>query len=164
MDRYGNIKAGIQKFNLIVAIVGATLVFLTMFVTTFDVVGRFFRIPFQGTMEISEMALAVMIFLGWAYTQAEKGHISIDIFFKILPRRVRNILDIINPLLGIALLSLVAWQSIKYSMDTKVSLIRTENLGIPVWPFQFMIFIGAVTFCLQLVFDFIDASRKFRED
>lgn len=164
MNSYGIIKVWIQKFNYLVAIVGATLVFLTMFVTTIDVAGRFFRIPFTGTMEISELALAVMVFLGWAFTQAEKGHIFIDIFFNILPKRLRNILDVMNPLLGIALLSLVAWQSVKYAMDTKISLIRTDNLGIPVWPFQFMIFIGAITFCLQLIFDLVDACQKFKEN
>ena len=163
MNSYKIIKAWIQKFNYVVAIVGATLVFLTMFVTTIDVVGRFFRVPFTGTMEISGLALAVMVFLGWAFTQAEKGHIFIDIFFNILPKRLRNILDVINPLLGIALLSLVAWQSVKFALDTKVSLIRTDNLGIPVWPFQCMIFIGAITFCLQLIFDLVDACQRFKE-
>jgi hypothetical protein len=69
-----------------------------------------------------------------------------------------------NPLLGIALLSLVVWQSVKYAMDTKVSLIRTVNLGIPVWPFQFMISIGATTFCLQLIFDLVDACQRFKEN
>ena len=65
MNSYERIKALIRKFNYVVAIVGATLVFLTMFITTVDVVGRFFRIPFTGTMEISELTLAVMVFLGW---------------------------------------------------------------------------------------------------
>jgi TRAP-type C4-dicarboxylate transport system permease small subunit len=163
MNSYERIKAWIQRFNRVVAIVGATLVFLTMFITTIDVVGRFFRIPFTGTMEISELTLAVMVFLGWAYTQAEKGHISIDIFFNILPKRLRNILDIMNPLLGIALLSLVVWQGVIYSMDTRVSQIATDNLGIPVWPFQLMIVIGGITFCLQLVFDFFDACQALKE-
>ena len=163
MNSYERIKAWIQKFNYIVAIVGATLVFLTMFITTVDVVGRFFRIPFTGTMEISELTLAVMIFLGWAFTQAEKGHIAIDIFFNVLPKRLRDILDVINPLFGIALLSFVAWQGVKYAMDTKVSQITTDNLGIPIWPFQFMIVIGGITFCLQLAFDLIDACQALKE-
>jgi TRAP-type transport system small permease protein len=163
MNSYERIKAWIKKFNYIVAIVGATLVFLTMFITTVDVVGRFFRIPFTGTMEISELTLAVMIFLGWAFTQAQKGHISIDIFFNVLPKRLRNILDVMNPLFGIALLSLVTWQGVKYAMDTKVSQIATDNLGIPVWPFQFMIVIGGITFCLQLVFELVDACQALKE-
>jgi TRAP-type C4-dicarboxylate transport system permease small subunit len=163
MNSYERIKAWIQKFNCVVAIVGATLVFLTMFITTIDVVGRFFRVPFTGTMEISELTLAVMVFLGWAYTQAEKGHISIDIFFNILPKRLRNILEVMNPLFGIALLSLVVWQGVIYSMDTRVSQIATDNLGIPVWPFQFMIVIGGITFCLQLAFDFFDACHALKE-
>jgi TRAP-type C4-dicarboxylate transport system permease small subunit len=163
MNSYERIKALIRKFNYVVAIVGATLVFLTMFITTVDVVGRFFRIPFTGTMEISELTLAVMVFLGWAYTQAEKGHISIDIFFNVLPKRLRDILDVMNPLFGIALLSLVAWQGVKYAMDTKVSHIATDNLGIPVWPFQFMIVIGGITFCLQLVFELVDACQALKE-
>lgn len=163
MKIYENIKTWIQKFNYFVALVGATLVFLTMFITTIDVVGRFFRRPFLGTMEISELALAVMVFLGWSYTQAEKSHISIDLFFNMLPKRLQKILDLIHPLFGIALLSLVAWQSVKYTLDAKASLMETENLGIPFWPFHFMMFIGAITFCLQLVFDLVDACRRFKE-
>jgi TRAP-type C4-dicarboxylate transport system permease small subunit len=159
---YTIIKARIQKFNYVVALVGATLVFLTMFMTTVDVVGRYFRRPFEGTQEISELALAVMVFLGWAYTQSEKGHIFIDIFFDRLPKWLRNIMDVINPLLGIVLLSLVAWQGITYSMESMVSHMNTDNLRIPVWPFHFTMVVGGITFCLQLVFDVVDACQKCR--
>jgi TRAP-type transport system small permease protein len=164
MYSYKIIKARIQKFNYIVAIVGATLVFLTMFITTIDVVGRFFGSPFQGTMEISELALAVMVFLGWGYVQAEKGHIYIDILFNILPKGTRKIVEVINPLFGIALMCLVAWKSVGYTMDSKVSLMRTDNLSIPIWPFHFMMFVGAITFCLQLIFDLIDALKNVGEN
>ncbi|MBN1848986.1 MAG: TRAP transporter small permease [Deltaproteobacteria bacterium] len=163
MNSYDRTKAWIQKVNWVIAIVGATLVALTMFVTTIDVVGRYFRVPFTGTMEISELTLAIMIFLGWAYTQAEKGHISIDIVFNTLPKPIRKILDVMNPLFGIGLLGLVVWQGFIYSMETRVSQIATDNLGIPVWPFRFMIVIGGITFCSQLVFDFLDACRALKE-
>jgi len=163
MDTYLCIKAWIQRFNYVIAMTGTALVFITMFITTTDVIGRYFRIPLPGAMEISELALGVMVFLGWAYTQAEKGHIAIDILFKRLPQRVKNILDVIIPLFGLALVGLIGWQSIRFGMDCKSSLEHTVDLGIPVWPFKLMILIGAITLCLQLIFDVIEAWQRCRE-
>ncbi|MBN2059159.1 MAG: hypothetical protein JW882_01975, partial [Deltaproteobacteria bacterium] len=60
---------------------------------------------------------------------------------------------------GIVLLSLVAWQSVEYTMDSRASLMRTDNIGIPYWPFHSMMFVGAITFCLQLIFDLVDAVK-----
>ena len=163
MDAYLLIKAWIRRFNYAIAMAGTALVFITMFITTADVIGRYFRMPLPGAMEISELALGVMVFLGWAYTQAEKGHIAIDILFKRLPQKVQNILDIIIPLFGLTLMGLIGWRAVGFAMDCKSSLEHTVDLGIPVWPFKFMIFIGAVTLCIQLIFDVIEALQKYRE-
>jgi TRAP-type C4-dicarboxylate transport system permease small subunit len=163
MDAYLLIKAWIKRFNYVIAMVGTALVFITMFITTADVIGRYFRVPLPGAMEMSELALGVMVFLGWAYTQAEKGHIAIDILFTRLPQRVRNILDVIIPLFGLILMCLIGWQAIRFGMDSRSSLEQTVDLGIPAWPFKSMILIGAVTICLELIFDVIEAWRKLRE-
>jgi TRAP-type C4-dicarboxylate transport system permease small subunit len=163
MDAYLLIKAWIRRFNYAIAMAGTALVFITMFITTADVIGRYFRMPLPGAMEISELALGVMVFLGWAYTQAEKGHIAIDILFKRLPRRARNILDVIIPLVGLVLMGLIGWRAIWFGMDSKSSLEQTVDLGIPVWPFKLMILIGAVTLCLELIFDVIEAWQRCRE-
>jgi TRAP-type C4-dicarboxylate transport system permease small subunit len=163
MDTYLLIKAWIQRFHYVIAMVGTALVFITMFITTSDVIGRYFKMPLPGAMEISELALGVMVFLGWAYTQGEKGHIAIDILFERLPRKVKNILDIIIPLFGLTLMGLIGWRAIGFAMDCKSSHENTVDLGLPVWPFKLMIFIGALTLCIQLIFDFIEALRNFRE-
>jgi TRAP-type C4-dicarboxylate transport system permease small subunit len=163
MDVYLFIKAWVQRVNYVIAMAGIALVFITMFITTADVIGRYFRMPLPGAMELSELALGVMVFLGWAYTQAEKGHIAIDIVFKRLPQRVRNILDVLIPLFGLTLMVLIGWQAVRFGADCKSSLEQTVDLGIPVWPFKFMILIGAATLCLELIFDVIEAWQKCRE-
>jgi len=163
MDTYSFIKTWVQRFNYIIAMAGTALVFITMFITTTDVIGRYFRMPLPGAMEMSELALGAMVFLGWAYTQAEKGHIAIDIIFKRLPRRVKNILDIIIPLCGLTLIGLIGWQAIRFGMDSRSSFEHTVDLGIPVWPLKLMIFIGAVTLCLQLIFDLVEAWQTCKE-
>jgi TRAP-type C4-dicarboxylate transport system permease small subunit len=163
MDTYLLIKAWFQRLHYAIAMLGTALVFITMFITTSDVIGRYFRMPLPGAMEISELALGVMVFLGWAYTQAEKGHIAIDILFKRLPQKVQNILDIIIPLFGLTLMGLIGWRAVGFAMDCKSSHESTVDLGIPVWPFKLIIFIGAVTLCIQLIFDVIEALQKYRE-
>src|SRR4030066_331803 len=77
--------------------VGVGMLFVLMMLGAADVVGRYlFNSPIQGTMEVSELLLAGIVFFGWAYTQAARGHITVDLFFSRIPSRGQAILKIIH--------------------------------------------------------------------
>ncbi len=140
---------------------GAGFLVVLMLITGIDVVGRYvFQRPFMGAYELSELCMASVTLLGWAYTQAQKGHVDIDLVYTRLSRGTRTVLDFLIPLLGTALFVFVAWQSINFVMDSIGWHETTEMLKIPVWTFKLIIFIGAVAILLQFVADLITACQK----
>jgi TRAP-type C4-dicarboxylate transport system permease small subunit len=155
-NRFANIKAWIKKTNYAIALIGGVVVFLTIFSTTIDVIGRFFNRPLTFISETSEIALAVMVFLGWAYTQMEKGHISIDLVYNYCPQKVKRILSMINPIFGIVLMGLMGYQGVIFSLQSKSSHEVSDSLHMVLWPFKFLIAVGAFMMCAQLIIDMID--------
>ena len=161
MSHFLTIKSAITRFNYIIALIGALVVFITMFIMTADVSARFLKLPLPGAVELSEIALGIMVFLGWGYTQEQKAHVVIDVVYNRLPSTLRRFLDMVNPIFGLVFMGIIAWISIDFIRYSKASGEYTENLMIPVWPFKTAILIGSISFCLQLMMDTIQAARKF---
>jgi TRAP-type C4-dicarboxylate transport system permease small subunit len=61
----------------------------------------FFDKPIKGVYSITEVMLIMVVFLGLAYTQSEKGHVSIDVITSRLSSRTRLVWD--NVLLLLAM-------------------------------------------------------------
>lgn len=154
----------IEKLNKFIGSIGAGALVVLMLITGIDVVGRYaFHKPLLGAFEISELALALVILLGWGYTQSVKGHIDIDLLYSRLPLSLQTFLDFFIPLLGLCLFSFIAWQGIVFVIDSLGWNETSEMIGIPVWIFKLVIFIGAVSICLQFIADIVTAFQKFKE-
>jgi TRAP-type C4-dicarboxylate transport system permease small subunit len=154
----------IDKLSKFIGSIGAGALVVLMLITGIDVVGRYvFHKPLLGAFELSELTLALVILLGWAYTQSVKGHIDIDLLYNRLPLTAQIILDFFIPLLGICLFAFISWQGIIFVIDSIGWNETTEMIGIPVWIFKLMIFIGAVTICLQFIADIVTAFQKLKE-
>lgn len=163
MKYYEWVKKGIIKFNYMTAILGALVIVFTMLMMTADVTARVFKWPLEGAVELAEVGMALLVFLGWTYTQEQKRHIAIDILFVNFPARFQRIINVFNTLIGLIFMSILAWLAYKFTIYSKVSTEVTENLDIPVWPFKLSLFVGAVMFCLQLIFDLVDEIQSCKE-
>jgi TRAP-type C4-dicarboxylate transport system permease small subunit len=148
--------------NYILAVIAAYMVFFAMFIMTADVAARFIQIALPGAVELVELSLAAMIFLGWSYTQQKGGHIAIDLVYRRLPKRLRQLLTLIHPVFGLILMAIICRQGYTFAMYSRSSGEITENLNLPLWPFKLLIVVGAGSFCLQLIMDVVQAFQQFR--
>ena len=133
------------------------LLMLMMFVTTADVLCRMFYRPIPGIFELTRYCLAVIVFVSLGFSQIEKVHIAIDLFFKHFPIIIQRIIMVFISILALVVFFLVCWQMFVYAgriMD--VGLITTV-LRMPVFPFVLVAAIGVLFFALALLADLIDA-------
>ena len=73
----------------------ATVLFLMMFITAIDVVGRYvFNKPLNGGFEVTEMMLAALIYCGLPLVSQRREHIVIDTFDPLMSARVKRGFDI----------------------------------------------------------------------
>src|SRR5438105_6640123 len=76
-----------------------------------DVVGRyFFHAPFAFTVELTQMAMAIVVYFGVGLVTHENAHISADVVTLRLPPRMRALLAVITNLLALGFLAVVVWR------------------------------------------------------
>lgn len=150
----------IQAFNRYLFYLAAVPLFVMMIITDIDVSGRYFRHPLPGTLELGTICLGLICTWCWANTQARRGHISIDLLLKVLPRRVQAVTNIITSAIALGITGLIAWQAVPWVMLSQRLMDWTDVLKLPVWPFKAMMFLGTFCLALQLLLDLIDNIRE----
>jgi TRAP-type C4-dicarboxylate transport system permease small subunit len=126
--------------------IAAVLAFLLSFVVCADVLGRdLFNRPVQGTKELVEMSIVIILWLQVAYAIRSGGMIWVDALHVHLPARAQRGCEVFGALLGVAFFALVCWGSI----DPALYSWRSDEfegegaLRIPVWPARFLVAIGS---------------------
>lgn len=131
---------------------GVCWIVILALLTITDVVLRFFfNAPFPGTLEYSEMILVVIVWMGFAYTDVVKGHISVELMVSRLSARKQIYFDILASLAGLIVMAILIWISAKlalYSWNLKE---LSEVVNFPVYPFKMVLCAGAVLFWFELL-------------
>jgi TRAP-type C4-dicarboxylate transport system permease small subunit len=135
-------------------------VVMMMLVTCADVVLRLFGHPIPGTYEMVGFLGTVVISFALAYTSLEKGHIAVELFIGRLPTRWQFFIDGINSLAGIALFSLITWQSFIYARDLSSSGEVSLTLQVPTYPFVYGISAGCGLLCLVLLAEALSSFKR----
>ncbi len=135
-----------------------------MFITAFDVIGRFaFGHPIKGAQELSAVLLVLVVFLGVAYTAKEKEHVRIELLLMYLKPRVRQALDVFSNLISLILVFGIAYQGIVQMGTQKERFVTTTLLKMPLWPFALLLALGAMLLCVVIIQDLIESLREFAD-
>ena len=148
----------------VVQYVGMAFVVLMMVLTVIHAVGRYgFNKPITGLVEMSCFMLVIIIFLTGAYTQVVKGHICITLVVDRFSERTQAIIDSITYTLSLAFAIVVFWQSVVRGVYLMGSGYVTAMLGIPHFPFLYIVAIGwgllALAILLHLI-HFVDCAVR----
>jgi TRAP-type C4-dicarboxylate transport system permease small subunit len=106
-----------------------------MLVTTIDVTGRYiFNAPMPGTLEVTELLLALMVFGAAPLVAADRSHITTDLLESSIRGRFRQVRDV-----GVALISCLAcavlgWQLLLQAAEMSSMSGSTPMLAIPIGP------------------------------
>lgn len=121
-----------------------------------DVLGRYlFNHPILGTLEVSEIMMAGIVLLGWAYTYRAGMHVRVDLFITRYPPLTRTIVDIITTLLSLGLFIIVTQQSLESAMQNVQMSKFLPTLKIPAYPFYFFVPFGGALLCVELIIKFL---------
>jgi TRAP-type C4-dicarboxylate transport system permease small subunit len=126
--------------------IAAVLAFLLSFVVCADVLGRdLFNRPLQGTKEMVEISIVIILWLQAPYAIRSGGMIWVDAVHGRFPPRVQNALDVLGALLGIAFFALICWGSVDPALYSwRSNEFEGEGaLRIPVWPARFLVALGS---------------------
>jgi TRAP-type C4-dicarboxylate transport system permease small subunit len=144
----------------VLALGGGVVLLGLMGLVAFDVVMRYvLRIPFLGAYEMTEIAMALIVFLGLPYCAATGGHVAVDVFGPLLERPAMRWPNAALHLAGAALTALMAWQAVLYALDSRSRGEATNMLKIDLFPFQL---VGAASMALFSFVLLVQAWRTIR--
>jgi TRAP-type C4-dicarboxylate transport system permease small subunit len=141
---------------------GAGVVLLgLMALIAFDVVMRYvLRLPFLGAYEMTELAMALIVFLALPYCAATGGHVAVDVLGGLLDRPAMRWPNALLHLAGAALTAVMAWQSMIYAFDSKTRGEATNMLKIDLFPFQVLTGVSMALFTVVLLAQAWKTLRK----
>jgi TRAP-type C4-dicarboxylate transport system permease small subunit len=149
----------VSTLNNVLHKISSIILFLLMFLTTADVVGRyFFNKPITGTYELTGLALAMIIFFSLGSAQIKKDHIEIDFLTNMMPTKIQHTLSGLTSLLLFILMSLTTWQLFEYTKRIYFGNELSGDLGLPLYLFVIFATAGAVCFTLTFI---VDTLRSF---
>ena len=143
-------------------IIGAICLVGMTFLTCADVVGRFFRYPIFGSVEIVGFMATLAVAMALPYTQQLKGHIGVEILVRILPEKTQAIIDLCTSFLSFGLFTLITWQMAVYAYEMHESGEVSMNLELPEYYVIYVVAFCFVIFSLIILRDIIQNISKLR--
>lgn len=136
----------------VLALGGGVVLLGLMGLIAFDVVMRYvLRLPFLGAYEMTELAMALIVFLGLPYCAATGGHVAVDVLAPILDRPAWRGVTVAIHLAGAALLAVIAWQAADFALGSRQRGEATNMLEIELWPFELVSAASMAAFAVVLL-------------
>ncbi|MCA8928847.1 MAG: TRAP transporter small permease [Alphaproteobacteria bacterium] len=147
------------RLVLALGMVAGAAVFAIMWLIDANVLMRkLFNQPVTGTLEITEGALVLIIFLGLAYTQRRRGHIRVTLLTRHFPQWLRNLLYVLVLLIGAGLCAWYTWAAYTYAIRSyTINEMEWGVLIFQVWPIKAAIAVGWGLLSVQFLLDAIRA-------
>jgi len=132
-----------------------------LFLVVINAISRFLWASIPGTLEVVESLMGVVAVMMLAYTQAEKGHIGVELVLQRLPGRVQKVVNSITLLLALVLAVFLAKENWKMGLDAwKIRDFATTYPHVPLYPGKLVVSVGISLLCLQIVVDWLRSIKK----
>lgn len=153
-----NVKEKIYKASRLLNVIGTVVVMSMMLLIVVDVTLRnAVNKPVQGSFEIVEFMMAVLVFCFFANGQREKGNVNVEMFVRRLSPKVIRILNVFNYFLATGFFTLVTIQMFRETYSVFQRYDVSPSLHIPEYPFMLAASIGVLVLTLVLLVDLFTA-------
>ncbi|HSK24610.1 MAG TPA: TRAP transporter small permease [Egicoccus sp.] len=134
------------------AVIGASCALAIVAATALNVISRGFGSPLPGMIEVSELALTLLVFLSLAYTEDEDGQVSTDIVTSRLSLARRRLVLRATSVVFAVLMGMIAWVSWGRALQSyERGEVQMGLLSWPIWPGRFAVALGFTTLMVALL-------------
>ncbi|PIE65130.1 MAG: C4-dicarboxylate ABC transporter permease [Desulfobacterales bacterium] len=126
------IRQTLDWFSKALRSVGALALTTMMMLIVADVIGRFFKHPVFGSVELAGFIAAIVVVAALPDTYKRNSHVGVEILVRKLPVKGQLWMDIFTKGLTVFLFGLITWQMFLYAEDLRIASEVSMNLEIPV--------------------------------
>ncbi|MBW2682314.1 MAG: TRAP transporter small permease [Deltaproteobacteria bacterium] len=136
-------------------VVGAVFLFGMAVLTCLDVIGRLFKHPIFGSVELVSFMGVIAVACSLPFTHIEGGHIGVELVVRKFSRKTRNIIKLCTEVLSLILFSLVTWKMFEYYIKVKNSGELSMNLQLPEYWVIFLLGCGFVILTIAIAYSIL---------
>lgn len=127
--------------------------FFMVIITILDVTSRhLLKQPIAGVIELNEVLMVAVVFLGLGFAQKEGAHIRAELFISRLSKRQRKRFDVFALMISLLFWTILLVQSLSKAWDSFLTKEYREGLiKFPIWPARWALAFGIGLLCFQLV-------------
>lgn len=133
-----------------------------MFLTVADGVRRFVdgrSIP--GTIEITEVALVIVVFLGMLSAETSGSHVRTALFTERIPPRLARWVRVAGRLLALAVVGFLTYVTgVGAAKSVAEGQYQFGLIRIPIWPAKLAVFIGFGLLAIAILSHTVDLIRN----
>jgi TRAP-type C4-dicarboxylate transport system permease small subunit len=144
-------------------IAGAICLAGMTFLTCADVVGRFFRHPIFGSVEIVGYMATLAVAMALPYTDKIKAHVGVEIIVRMFSERTQTIIDLCTRILSLALFVIVTWRMIIYAYTMQESGEVSVILGFPEYVVIYLTSFCFLIFTLTIIQDVMSDINNLKD-
>jgi TRAP-type C4-dicarboxylate transport system permease small subunit len=159
-----SVRQGIQIVTRVFSWISGAFILVLMLLVVLEVFLRdVFSTTIGGTIEISEVMLAFLVFLGVAYAQQSSAHVNTNLVTSRIPPRVAGVVRTVGLVIAALVMLWAAWASAGRGWDSfQAGEARFGLRSVPVWPARLIIPVGFALLALETLFTAHDAWRSGR--
>ncbi len=131
--------------------------------TCVDVVGRFFRHPILGSVELVGFMAALAVAMALPFTDRDKGHVGVEIIVRMFSKKTRTAIDICTRFLSLSLIAVLTWQMAVYARTMQTSGEVSISLELPEYIIIYTTSFCCLILCLTILKDLINNFKKLKE-
>ena len=141
----------IEKFTAMISGFG---IFGLMLIGVVHIFGRkLFNAPIFGYIDIVEIAMSALVFLGLAYTERLGGHIRMELFVSFLKGRWLWTFELLGVLVGLVIVAVLTYYSYTHAMRAYDSGDTTIDAQYLLWPSKMIVSVSLALLFLRLLAD-----------
>jgi len=157
------IFSALERFSGVLKMIGAIALTGMMLLTVVDVIGRFFKYPIFGSVELVGFLATIVVAAALPYTYKVEGHVGVEILVRLLSEKAQLWVDIFTRSLSIVLFSLITWQMFLYAMDIQKTGEVSMNLEFPIYYIIYLLAFGMMIFSVTILETILDNIKQLRE-
>ncbi len=153
----------LDKFSDFLKILGGIALTGMMLLTVIDVIGRFFKHPIFGSVELTGFFATIIVATALPYTYKMDGHVGVEILVRLLSKKTQLIIDIFTRSLSLVLFCLITWQMFLYAEDIKQSGEVSMNMEFPIFYIIYLLAFGLLAFSVTILETIVKNVKQLSE-
>jgi TRAP-type C4-dicarboxylate transport system permease small subunit len=148
----GAVDRAVHAVEKTIAILSGYGIFALMLFGVVQIFGRkLFNAPIFGYIDMVEIAMSALVFLGLAYTERLSGHIRMELLVSHLRGRWLWTFELVGVLVGLFVVAVLTWYSFAHAVRAYDSGDTSIDAELLLWPSKLIVSVSLGLLFLRLL-------------